>query len=118
MFNFFKNKSRKDIPDFSEIDSKEKAVELYKKGKLEKLFLVPLEYGGVDNELNFVFVPLGVPEIKQNIDFNIITGLIEESKVSQYEARPKYIGNSFIPGEIVIRAYDPGEFTTTITIWG
>ena len=36
-------------PDFSAIDSRAKAVELFERGDLEKLFLMPLEFGGVDN---------------------------------------------------------------------
>ncbi|MCM8528652.1 MAG: hypothetical protein NE327_19160 [Lentisphaeraceae bacterium] len=91
---------------------------MYIKGQLEKLFLFPLEFGGMDNELNCIFVPLGIAAIKKNMDSNIIAGLIEEGKVSQYEAKPKYIGNSFIPSEIIIRAFNPGEFTTNISVWG
>ena len=117
MFNFFKKKSNNG-PDFSEIDSKEKAIELYKKGQLEKLFLLPLEYGGADNELNVLYVPIGIGSMKQNIDFNVISGLIQDGTVSQYVASPNYIGKSFIPSEIVIRAYNPGEFTTSIKVWG
>ena len=34
------------------------------------------------------------------------------------EAIPEYQGNSFIPIAIKIVASNPGEFSTTINIWG
>ena len=118
MFSWFKKKPKPNGPDFSQVNSREKAEELFRRGELEKLFLIPLEFGGVDNPLNRLNVPLGVAEIKSRIDNNIIGPLVSEGKVSQYKAEPEYQGKSFIPIAIKITAWDPGEISSTINIWG
>jgi hypothetical protein len=119
MFGWFKKKgSQSSGPDFSQVDSQEKAVALFRQGHLEKLFLMPLEFGGEDNALNVLYVPPGVSGIKTGIDLNVIRPLIEAEKVSQYKCEPEYQGQSFIPIAVKITAWNPGEFTTTINIWG
>ena len=119
MFGFFKKKPPKpEGPDFSGIDSKAKAEELFRKGDLEKLYLFPLEMGGEEIDLNMLYVPIGVAEIKSGIDNNVIGPLAAEGKITQYQAEPEYQGDSFIPIAIKITAWNPGQFTTTINIWG
>jgi hypothetical protein len=119
MFGWFKKKSpQPNGPDFSAIDSREKAVALFERGELEKLFLMPLEYGGEDNVLNTLYVPVGIAAVKSGIDNNVIGPLVAEGRVTKYTASPEYQGNSFIPIAIKIVASDPGEFTSTINIWG
>lgn len=119
MFDWFKKKqSQPNGPDFSAIDSQAKAVELFQRGELEKLFLMPLEFGGTDNELNILYVPIGVADIKAGIDNNVIGPLVEEGTVTKYTATPEYQGDSFIPIAITIVASEPGSFTTTINLWG
>jgi hypothetical protein len=119
MFGWGKKKSsRPSGPDFSEIDSQKKAVEMFRRGKLEKLFLMPLEFGGQDIPDNVLYVPIGVAAAKGRIDNGIIAELVRKGKVSQYTANAKYQGESFIPIAIEIVASDPGKFTTTIAIWG
>jgi hypothetical protein len=118
MLGWFKKKSPPPGPDFSRIDSREKAEELFRRGDLEKLFLMPLEFGGEDNALNTLYVPIGVGEIKASTDNNVIGPLVSEGVVSRYKAEPEYQGDSFIPIAIKITAWDPGEFTCTLNIWG
>ena len=119
MFGWKKKKSpRPHGPDFSEVDSQAKAEALFRRGELEKLLLMPLEFGGSDNPLNTLYVPIGVADIKAGIDNNIIAPLVADGKVSKYTASPEYQGESFIPIAIKIEASDPGSFTTTINIWG
>lgn len=119
MLDWFKKKSLPPVgPDFSGIDSQEKAEELFRLGQLEKVFLIPLEFGGQDNSDNYLFVPIGVPEIKAGIDNNVIRPLIEDGTVSQYSATPEYQGASFIPIALKIVASNPGSFTTEINMWG
>ena len=73
MFGLFRRKqTRPNGPDFSAIDSREKAVKLFERGDLEKLFLMPLEFGGEDNALNTLFVPVGLAGVKAGIDDNVI----------------------------------------------
>src|SRR5262249_40946210 len=112
------NTSTPNGPDFSGVDSREEAEELFRKGDLEKLYLMPLEFGGVDNPLNVLYVPIGVAAIKSGIDNNVIGPLASEGKITQYKAEPEYQGKSFIPIALKITAWDPGQFTSTINIWG
>jgi hypothetical protein len=105
-------------PDFSAVNSLAKAQELFRKGQLEKLFLMPLEFGGQDIPQNVLYVPIGVAGIKSGIDNNVIAPLVAAGKVSQYHAKPEYQGDSFIPIAIKITASNPGNFSTSINIWG
>jgi hypothetical protein len=118
MFGWFKKNSSPNGPNFSAIDSLEKAEELFRRGDLEKLFLIPLEFGGGDNPDNTLYVPVGVAAVKAGIDNNVIGPLVAEGKVTQYNASLEYQGESVIPIAIKIEASDPGEFSTTINIWG
>jgi hypothetical protein len=118
MFGFSNNKSKHgNGPDFSSVDSRAKAEDLFHQGQLEKLLLLPLEFGGDDQPENILYVPVGVAAVKSGIDLNIIRPLVSEGKISQYEAEPEYQGDSFIPISINIRAWEPGKFATTINIW-
>jgi hypothetical protein len=117
MFNWFKKKPSAG-PDFSRVDSREKAELLFRKGELEKLYLMPLDYGGVDAPMNVVFVPLGIAEIKAGIDNNVIGPLAENGTISHYSATPEYHGKSFIPISVTIVASEPGRLESTINIWG
>ena len=119
MFGFGKKKKpAPQGPDFSQVDSQAKAEALFRKGDLEKLFLIPPEFGGADNEDNVLYVPRGVAAAKSGIDLNVIRPLIEAGKVTQYKTDLEYQGDSSIPIAIKITAWEPGQFTTTINIWG
>ena len=105
-------------PDFTAIDSMAKADRLLEVGDLEKLFLLPVEFGGTDDPRNVVYVPRGFVEIKRGIDLNIIRPLVESRKITAYEATPEYQGESLVPIAIKIVASNPGSFNTDINIWG
>ena len=119
MLGWFKNKAQQpNSPDFSTVDSQLKAEDLFRKGKLEKIFLMPPDFGGMNHLINIVYVPIGIAEIKEGIDGNVITKLIDEGKITEYSAAPEYQGTSFIPIAIRIKASNPGQFSTLIKIWG
>ena len=120
MFDWFKKQSPTPNggPDFSDINSKEKAEARLQSGELEKLFLLPPEFGGIDDPRNICFVPRGFVAIKLGIDTNIIKPLIESEKITEYQATPEYQGKSFVPVAIKIVARNPGAFNTEINIWG
>jgi hypothetical protein len=105
-------------PDFSHVDSREKAEQLASRGELARLHLVPPEFGGTDDARNLVYVPPFVVALKQHADANVIAPLIREGRVRSYVARPQYEGASFVPASIEIRASDPSEFETSLRIWG
>ena len=119
MFGWLRKKAPKpEGPDFSGVDSREKAEALFRRGDLEKLFLMPLEFGGHDHPVNTVYVPVGIAEIKADIDSNVIGPLAAEGKVTTYTAKPEYQGKSVIPVAIEIAASDPGDFSMRIAVWG
>jgi len=106
-------------PDFSDVDSLEKAQALYRTGKLERLFLFPLEFGGQEVPQNILYVPPGIAAIKQQID-GTIAKMVSEGAVSSYAATPEYKGNSFVPSKIkIVTSHEqkPGGFNPTINIW-
>jgi hypothetical protein len=109
MFKWFKKQPPiTEGPEFSEIDSKQKAEARLQSGELEKLFLLPMEFGGTDDPRNIVYVPRGFVGIKSNIDMNIIKPLVADGKVTRYEATPEYQDKSFVPIAIKIVASEPG----------
>jgi hypothetical protein len=105
-------------PDFSHLDSQVKVEAAFQRGDLEKLFLLPLEFGGQDGSENVLYVPIGVADVKHGIDVNVIGPLVNEGKITQYKAEPEYQGDSFVPCALKITAWDPADFSTTINIWG
>ena len=119
MFDWFKKKSAgPNGPDFSGIDSKAKAEARLQSGELEKLLLLPAEFGGTDDPRNVVYVPRGFVAMKRNIDLNIIKPLVDGGKITEYRAMPEYEGESLVPIAIKVVASKPGSFTTDINIWG
>lgn len=113
-----KNPQPTHIQDFSGVDSQEKAVESFHRGELEKLFVMPLEFGGEDILLNTLYVPVGIAAVKAEIDNDVIGPLVQEGEITQYKATPEYQGKSFVPSALTIVASEPGELTVTIPIWG
>jgi len=105
-------------PDFSSVDSREKAEALFRSGKLHKLFLMPPEFGGHDIAHNVVFVPAFAAELKVRTDQNVVIPLAQQGKVTRYQATPEYEGKSFIPTAINIVASEPESFTFRIAVWG
>lgn len=85
---------------------------------MEKLWLLPAEFGGTDDPRNIVYVPVGFAASKTDIDTNVIKPLVAEGKVTEYQATPEYQGKSFIPIAIRIVASNPGSFASDINIWG
>lgn len=103
-------------PDYSAIDSNEKAQQLYAKKELVKLHLMPLDWGGEDIAMNIIYVPEFVVEEKAVID-----GMIEDLLVAglsiHYSCSPEYKGNSLIPSRLLISYSGDRVNTHTIEIW-
>ena len=103
-------------PDFSGIDSNIKAIALFEKGELSKIYLMPLEFGGEDIDVNTVYVPEFVQVFKKQFD-KIVEDLLIDGKRLSYSAEPEYKGKSFVPSKLTIVVSGDSEFTETITIW-
>ena len=105
--------------DFTDVDSLEKARALFRAGKLEELYLFPVEFGGQAVPQNIVYVPRGIAEIKRRMDATI-GKMVQDGAISKYVARPEYKGDSFIPSKIIIETSHPdkaGALNPTINIW-
>lgn len=105
-------------PDFSSVNSREKAIAMVEDGTLEPLYLMPPEFGGPDDPRNIVYVPIGIADIKRGTDLNIIAPLIQSGDIQNYSAVPEYRGSSFVPMAIQIEATAPKRFQSEINIWG
>jgi len=121
MFKWFKKKSNSTSEngkrvDFSQIDSNDKAIQLFKKGKLTEVHLMPLEFGGQDLPMNILYAPKFAKTAKHEFDKMIETFLIDGKKLS-YSAEPEYKGKSFIPSKLHISVTGDLEFSETINIW-
>jgi hypothetical protein len=119
MFNWFKKPKAQDMgPDWSHVDSIDKARKLATAGQLTRLQLLPDVFGGADLPENSVYVPSFVAEIKADIDNNTVMDLVEQGMVQRYVASPRYQGKSVIPIAIAIEATEPANFRAEIKIWG
>lgn len=110
-------------PDFSTVDSAEKAEQLCAQGQLERMPLMPAEFGGQDHVQNMVYCPLGLAAAKADVDLNIIGPLVQGGKVQAYSAVPIYEGDSFVPVAVEISAWHPespdtGAFNARLAMWG
>lgn len=116
LFDFFKKK--KELPDFSYIDSMNKAREEYEKGNLERIYLIAPKFGGSENEDNTVYVPLGIKQVKEGYD-NTIAHLIKIGYKMSYNCKLEYKNGSVIPSKIYMITKKNGEeeITNTTNIW-
>ena len=109
-------------PDFSLIDSEQKAQQLCAQGSLVRMLLLPAAFSGSDIPENVVYVPAWLASAKEGIDLNIVRPLILDGTVEQYSATPEYDGESFVPVAVRISAWHPnypdGGFSSTLGVWG
>ncbi len=84
-------------------DSRAEAEKLWRDGVLERAHLFPLDGGGEDVDVNVVYVTKHAAEAKSALDRKILK-LAEQGRVADYEAAPEYIGESFVPRRIVVKA--------------
>jgi len=105
-------------PDWSHVDSPEKAKALVEEGVLVELLLLPEEFGGPRVPENIVYVPPFVEEMKYRTDMNIIRPLIMDGVATEYTATPEHVGPCMVPIAIRVEATEPGQFACNLAIWG
>jgi hypothetical protein len=117
MFNWFRRRGAPKLgPDYRHIDTREKAEKLCARGELQKLLLLPVEFGGEDIAPNVIYVPPFAAELKTRLDLNTILPLAREGQVSTYTATPEYEGKSVVPTLVRVAASDPGHIEGTVSI--
>jgi len=115
-FDKFKKKNPSNGLDFTNVDSREKALSLVQTGELVPVYLMALRFGGDENVGNVVYAPAITDELKNRCD-DMIESLLRDGKVKSYSATPQYKGNSFIPSSILVTATGESNFSETINIW-
>ena len=118
LFDRFKKKPEVP-PDFSGVDSREKAEELARKGVLCPLYLMPLRFGGSESLLeNSVLATPAAVEWKERFD-DQVEKLLAQGKVNGYSCEPQYRDKSFVPCAVKVTARRDGAdvLTETIHIW-
>lgn len=105
------------VADFARFTSRESCELAVLRGELAILQLLPDELGGAAADDNQVFVPPWVAAQKRRIDQDAILPLFRAGKLCRYQAQPIYHGSSRVPVEIVLYAFDPAGYTTTLCIW-
>ena len=122
LFDMFKKNpensgtSTQAVSGYSAVDSNQKAQELFAKGKLVKMYLMPLAFGGEDSPMNTLFVPEFANNKKNSFDSKL-RGMIQSGLELEYSASPEYKGSSFIPGKLVINVTGDRTITEVIDIW-
>ncbi|AVH64074.1 MULTISPECIES: DUF6882 domain-containing protein [Nostoc cyanobionts] len=97
------------------VNSREAAIAAHLAGELEKVYLFPIEFGGIDDEVNIVYVSSLAAAEKKAFDVEV-GRLLEQGKVGNYEACPEYDDQSFIPSRIVVKASGSQLIQKTIEV--
>src|SRR5262245_61581958 len=90
-------------PDYSHVTSQEAALKLAVEGKLFKILLFPKEFGGEDVAVNVVYVPAGIPEIKDKITGTLVR-FYKDGLIDELDVTPEYKGKSVVPAKIRLKA--------------
>jgi len=105
--------------DYSHVTSVEIANDLMLQEKLFRILLFPVDFGGEDTEQNIIYVPRGVPVVKDQIT-NWLIELAEDGTADdvEYYVEPK--GDSVVPSRIRVKATNSGTGASkerVIEIW-
>ena len=117
--NWLKKFTNPGKPGFSKITSMEQVHTLLHQGDLFRILLFPPEFGGTDDDRNVVYVPAGIPEIKDQLTGTLVR-FTNEGIIDQLAVEPEYRGQSLIPCKIKMRAWHsekPGGINPSIDIW-
>jgi hypothetical protein len=106
--------------DYSHVTSHQAAEAMVSKGELAAILLFPAEFGGEDVPENKVYVPPGIPELKEQNTETLIR-FFKEGLIDNLTVTPEYRDDSLVPTRIVIKATHStkksGTFEPTIEIW-
>ena len=106
-------------PDFSDVLSMQDAQRRVDEGQLVGVYLFPVELGGAVDPINLIFITPAAAEAQALIIDSLIS-FVEEGLINQLNVEPVYRGASFVPSQIIYRAYHSerdGRFEPTIDVW-
>ena len=105
-----------DGDDYSAVDSRGKAEELSRQGKLALIYLMPREAGGPDGSINTVYVPVRAKQEKERIDSSILEVARNGGDV-HYRTNQSYKGASFVPAKITISVTGALNAEYVLRVW-
>ncbi|WP_205410261.1 hypothetical protein [Aquimarina longa] len=114
--NFDISITEKDNVSYKTIDNHQKAIDLFNKGELSKIYLTPLEFGGMEMPMNILYVPKSTQMQKKEFD-NKVEELLMKGQKLGYSASPEYKGTSIIPSTLTINTSGESELKKIINIW-
>lgn len=106
-------------PDYSAVTSREAADRLVSQGKLFKILLFPAEFGGEARPENIVYVPAGIPGIKDQLTGTLVR-FVKQDLIDNLRVEPEYKGHSLVPARIrmfTTHKDKAGSFNPVIEIW-
>lgn len=106
------------VADFSRITSRALAEAACRDGSLRPVLLMPAALGGEDAAVNVTFLPAVAADAKHAIDLLQVLPLAQQGRITRYDARPHYQGESFVPARLTIEATGPGRFHAEVRVWG
>lgn len=109
----------KPATDYSHVSSREVARHLVEQGLLFEVTLYPEEFGGNQEQHNLIFVPAGIPEIKDLVTETLLC-LRDEGLFDRLSFDVEYKSNSFVPSSINVQAthhVKSRSFEPRIGIW-
>ncbi|UNK50378.1 hypothetical protein MNR01_04980 [Lysobacter sp. S4-A87] len=96
-------KAAKTPTDYSHVASLDIALQLVEQGMLFEITLFPEEFGGNREPHNLIYVPPGIPEIKDLVTETLLC-LRNEGLIDRLSFDLEYKGSSFVPSSINVRA--------------
>ncbi len=119
MFLFGKKQKKElQLPDFSDVTSYEKAIALVREDKLEKIYIIPLEFDGGEHLENRTFTTPRIARLKER-DETIIKDMVYMGGADTYACEPVYRGDSIVPCAFRIEAIRNGHvsFSEELKVW-
>ena len=114
----YRDNSEISVPqeNFTDIDSMAKLEQLYHKGRLVKILLMPEEFGGIDSGVNSLYVTQEAQKVKQEFDDKILS-LSSKGKKLFYNITPEYNDRSYIASKLHLSVTGDVLLEHTIEIW-
>ena len=117
IFDLFRQK-KKELPDYSDVTSYEKAIRKVQADELELIYLIPRLFDGSESLDNRSFLPPASAREKEKYEL-IIHDMAFMGGADRYCCEPHYKGSSLVPATLDITAVRNGHisFSVTMEIW-
>ena len=83
--------------------TREERDSLIARGLIEKVLMLPAEFGGTDDPRNLVYLPINLVSQKRAFDAEVMRR-IQNGEDLQYAVTPNYDNDSVVPGRLHMEA--------------